>query len=78
MTNQQQQYFERLHSELRLIYTSILFTPREAYYLYGQAVFRAHAENLITSTHRNALELLNKRYYKAFTGNNPYDVLDRA
>lgn len=77
MTNQEQ-YFERLHSELRPIYTSILFTPREAYELYDRAVFRAHAENLITSAHRNALERLNERYYKAFTGNNPYTVLDRA
>ena len=76
MTNQQQ-YFERLHDELRLIYTSILFTPREAYELYDRAVFRAHAKNLITSTNRNALELLNEQYYKAFTGNNPYTVLGR-
>lgn len=77
MTNQQQ-YFERLHSELRLIYTSILFTPREAYELYDNAVFRAHAENLINSTHRSALELLNERYYKAYTGNNPYTAIDRT
>ena len=74
----QQQYFECLHSELRLIYTSILFTPQEAYELYDNAVFKARAENLISSTHRNALELLNERYYKAFTGKNPYTVLDKA
>ena len=73
-----QQYFERLHSELRLIYTSILFTPREAYELYNRAVFRAHAENLITSTHRSALELLNERYYKAYTGSTPNVTFDRA
>lgn len=77
MTNQEQ-YFERLNSELYLIYTSILFTPQEAYELYDRAVFRAHAENLISSTHRNALELLNERYYKAFTGNSLHIVLDRA